>query len=290
MWQVTVKETEDMRCELLSPEELAVWAVCIPQELFVELIKRRQGLYALGVRFLNEAQGALVWEEDEQGVALESIYVRPQARRLGLGKALIQRFLQETWCEGREIRISYVEEGERCLLTPFLEDSGFFVDTASFPAGAVTLRRLNEELLPQLGNNRSGIRPVYQLSVRERGVCEKWLKEQLALPMKPYLATEPASFAAIRGGEVQGAVLLRRQDEGITLDYCWIMQSNPVVLAKLLACAIEHLDELYPPETIVRMTLSTVQAQALFERLFGQAGEMTYYCSGVYVNDREQGG
>lgn len=71
--------------------------------------------------------------------------------------------------------------------------------------------------------------------------------------MQPYLSTEPASFAAIRGGEVQGAVLLRRQEKGITLDYCWIMQSNPIVLAKLLACAIEHLDELYAPETMVRM-------------------------------------
>ena len=290
MWQVTVKETEDMRCELLSPGELADWAACIPQELFVELMNRREGLYALGVRFLDEAQGALVWEEDEQGVALESIYVRPQARHLGLGKALIQRFARETWREGREIRISYVEEGERRLLTPFLENSGFFIDTAVFPTGAVPLRHLNEELLPQLGANRSGIRPLYQLSARERGVCEKWLKEQLALPMKPYLVTEPASFAVIRGGEVQGAVLLRRQDEGITLDYCWIMQSNPLILAKLLACAIEHLDEFYAPETIVRMTLSTTQARALFERLFGQTEETTSFCSGVYVNDREQGG
>ena len=279
-----------MRCELLSPGELADWAICIPQELFVELMNRREGLHALGVRFLDEAQGALVWEEDEQGVVLESIYVRPQARRLGLGKALIQRFLQETWREGREIRISYVEEGERRLLTPFLENSGFFIDTAAFPAGAVTLRRLNGELLPQLGTNRSGIRPLHQLSARERGVCEKWLKEQLALPMQPYLSAEPASFAAIRGGEVQGAVLLRREEKGIALDYCWIMQSNPIVLAKLLACAIEHLDELYAPETMVRMTLSTTQAQALFERLFGQTEETTGFCSGIYGNGREQGG
>ena len=279
-----------MRCELLSPGELADWAACIPQELFVELMNRREGLYALGVRFLDEAQGALVWEEDEQNVALESIYVRPQARRLGLGKALIQRFVRETWREGREIRISYVEEGERRLLTPFLENSGFFIDTAAFPTGAVPLQRLNEELLPQLGTNRSGTRPLYQLSARERGVCEKWLKEQLALPMKPYLVTEPASFAVIKSGEVQGAVLLRRQDEGIILDYCWIMQSNPLILARLLACAIEHLDEFYAPETIVRMTLSTTQARVLFERLFGQTEETTSFCSGVYVNDREQGG
>ena len=279
-----------MRCELLSPGELADWAACIPQELFVELMNGTEGIYALGVWFLGEAQGALVWEEDGQSVALESIYIRPQARRLGLGTALIRRFVQETRSEEREISVSYVEEGERCLLTPFLRDNGFFVDTAAFPAGTVTLRQLNEELLPQLRTNRSGVRPIWQLSVRERGVCEKWLKEQLALPMQPYLSAEPASFVAIRGGEVQGAVLLRRQEKGIALDYCWIMQSNPIVLAKLLACAIEHLDELYAPETMVRMTLSTTQAQALFERLFGQTEETTCFCSGIYGNDREQGG
>lgn len=279
-----------MRCELLSPGELTDWAACIPQELFVELMNGREGIYALGVWFLGEAQGALVWKEDGQSVALESIYIRPQARRLGLGTALIRRFVRETRSEEREIFVSYVEEGERCLLTPFLRDNGFFVDTVAFPAGTVTLRQLNEELLPQLRTNRSGVRPIWQLSVREQGVCEKWLKEQLDLPMQPYLSAEPASFAAIRGGEVQGAVLLRRQEKGIALDYCWIMQSNPIVLAKLLAYAIEHLDELYAPETMVRMTLSTTQAQALFERLFGQTEEMSCFCSGIYGNDREQGG
>lgn len=279
-----------MRCELLSPGELADWAACIPQELFVELKNGREGIYALGVWFLEEAQGALVWEEDGQSVALDSIYIRPQARRLGLGTALIQRFLREIRTEEREISVSYVEEGERSLLTPFLRDNGFFIDTAAFPAGAVTLRRLNEELLPQLKTNRSGVRPICQLSVRERGVCERWLKEQLDLPIQPYLSQEPASFAAIRGGEVQGAVLLRRQGEDIALDYCWIMQSNPMVLAKLLACAIEHLDEFYAPETRVRMALSTAQAQALFERLFGQTEGKTCFCSGIYRNDREQGG
>lgn len=31
-----------MRCELLSPGELADWAACIPQELFVELMNGRE--------------------------------------------------------------------------------------------------------------------------------------------------------------------------------------------------------------------------------------------------------
>lgn len=276
-----------MKCELLSPGELAEWAACIPQELFVELVNRRGGHYALGILFLGEAQGALIWADNDQGVLLESLYVRPQARRLGLGKALVQRFLREVRQGGRRITVSYVEQGERRLLTPFLQDSGFMIDRVDFPAGAVRLRRLTEDLLPQLGTDRSGIRPLYQLSARERSVCEEWLQEQLGQPLKPYLVTEPASFAAMKNGEVWGAVLLRRQGEEMNLDYCWIRQSNPMVLAKLLACAIEHLDALYAPETVVRMTLSTAQAQTLFGRLFGQTEEKTSFCNAAYDNGGE---
>lgn len=46
-----------MRCELLLPGELVDWAACIPQELFVELMNGREGIYAAGtvtLRRLNE--------------------------------------------------------------------------------------------------------------------------------------------------------------------------------------------------------------------------------------------
>lgn len=275
-----------MNCRLLSAEDVVEWAACIPQELFTELLRQKKGLHAIGVSFLEEAQGALVWEETEQGVLLESLYVRPQARRLGLGSALLRQLFGEAKRLGaRAVSVLYTEEGERRMLTPFLAQSGFVLDAFSFPAGHVTLGRLTAELLGKLGKDRTQVRPVCALSVPEQRACAQWLERQLNAPLTPYLGEEPASFAVIRGREVQGAVLVRRQEDELSLDYCWVMQNQPVVLAKLLACSIEQLSGLYAPETVVRMTLATEQAQKLFCRLFGQPQETTVFCGGSYTGE-----
>lgn len=272
-----------MRCTLLTENTAADWAGCIPQKLFRELYQQKSGLHALGISAFGEPQGAAVWEEADGAVSLESVYVRPHARQLGLGGELLGHVLARTAANGgNKITVSYAEQGERCLLTPFLSRCGFFMERTVFPMGEVTLRELTEKLLPQLGAGREGVCPLCELSLRDRKACAVWLEERIAMPLAPYLTDDPVSFAAVREGEVQGAVFLSGAGTEISLDYCGILPKHPTVLARLLACAIERLTADRDLETVVRMVLSTPQAMTLFERLFGQPEGEAFFCSGAY--------
>ena len=272
-----------MNCKVLTPGEITDWAACFPQELFMELMLQKEGLHALGVSFLEEAQGALVWGETVQGAEIRSLYIRPDARRLGLGSALLRclwRELQKKQSDGAELLISYIEDGERSLLTPFLAESGFLMEQARFPQGEVTLAQLQETLLPRLGGARGNVKPLYQLLPKFQRICAQWLKEQLGAQLTPYLGKRPESFIFIEKDEVQGAALLREQENAISLDYCYVKTNQPQTLALLFSQAITHLGTLYAPDTQIRMTLSTPQAQKLYEKLFGTAKQETIFCSG----------
>lgn len=273
-----------MECTLLTIENAADWAACIPQELFAALYKQKEGLRALGISALGEAQGAVVWEETGGVIRLDSIYIRPYARRLGLARELMKRFLEEAiLAAGREITVSYEEQGERCFLTPFLSQCGFLLERVALPVGEVTLRELTEKLLPQLGARREGIRSLHQLSMRERRACATWLEEQLPVSVASYFSEYPASFVDMQEGKIRGILLLSGTETELSLDYCWIQQECPIVLAKLLACAIEQISTKWKADTVVRMALSTPQAQTLYGRLFGQPEGTAYYCSGTYL-------
>lgn len=272
-----------MNCVVLMPGEIADWAACFPQELFTELMMQKEGLHALGVSFLEEAQGALVWEERPQGAEIKSLYIRPEARRLGLGSALLRHLqgeLRKKWGDGAELLVSYIEDGERELLTPFLAQGGFLMEQVRCPMGEVALTELQNVLLPRLGGARGNVKPLCQLPPKTHRICAQWLEEQLAAQLTPYLGKRPESFISLKEDEVQGAVLLREQENGISLDYCYAQTSQPQVLALLFEEAITHLAALYGPDTQIRMTLSTPQAQTLFEKLFGKAQQETVFCSG----------
>lgn len=272
-----------MNCKVLTPGEITDWAVCLPQELFTDLMLQKEGLHALGVSFLEEMQGALVWEETVQGAEIRSLYIRPDARRLGLGSALLrclQKELKKKQSDGAELSVSYIEDGERSLLTPFLAQGGFMMEQVRFPQGEVTLAQLQETLLPRLVGARGNVKPLYQLLPKFHSICAQWLKEQLGAQLTPYLGKRPASFIFIEKDEVQGAVLLREQENAISLDYCYAKANQPQALALLFVQAITHLGTLYAPDTQIRMALSTPQAQILFEKLFGTARQETIFCSG----------
>ena len=154
------------------------------------------------------------------------------------------------------------------------------MEQARFPQGEVTLAQLQETLLPRLGGARGNVKSLYQLLPKFQRICAQWLKEQLGAQLTPYLGKRPASFIFIEKDEVQGAVLLREQENAISLDYCYVKANQPQTLALLFSQAITHLGTLYAPDTQIRMTLSTPQAQKLYEKLFGTAKQETIFCSG----------
>lgn len=274
-----------MKIVPLNHGTLAEWARFLPEAVFVELMQGNPRLRAAGVIFLREPQGAVVWEEREEEWILESIYVARKARRLGLGSVLLAYLsgeLRRSKCP--RLTVSYVQQDERRALTPFLLKCGYRVDTYEVPLGAVTLATVRKVLEKnKILRRAGGTKPLYQLTGQENLQCREWLFRKTGETMYRYMGENPASFLLMREGKIVGAVLLSREAEAISLDYCWIAAGREQGLFLLLADVVCDLSVQNPADVRIEMILSTTQAQCLYEHLFGEAKETVTLCRGSCV-------
>ena len=270
----------------LKQESLSEWAGFIPEELFLKLMRGGRHLYAVGVTFKDEPQGALCWEEKEREWVLQSIYINPEYRRLRLGSELVAHLSDEMKkknCE--QLTVSYEQAGERESLTPFLRRCGFMIETMELPLGVTTLEMVIEALKKHDAfRKKSGrIRTLDQLSKRERYLCNEWLLQEIGESISSYVQELPASHVLMKEDEVTGILLFSEQQHTISLDYCWVRQDCMASFFPLLAVAANDLYGHYPVDTRIEMILSTEQVQSLYLRLLGEEREAVILCKGHFL-------
>lgn len=268
----------------LSRENLADWAACIPPELFTELFGG-SGLRAIGASFLGEPCAAAVWEPRENSGVLHSLYVQPHARRLGLGGELMASLSEELRAAGlRRLSLSYAEEGERRLLTPFLLWCGCSVEAEELSLGVSTVGKAAEAArrlrLPPGAENGRALRELSPLELRACAACAA---QRTGLSLRRYLGEKPESFACMREEGAAGLLLLSTKGEAVAVDYCWAAPRAASALPRLIALAAASLRERYAPETRLEAVLSTEEAARLFGRLLGAERETVTLCGGSFV-------
>ena len=269
----------------LKQESLSEWAGFIPEELFLELMRGGRHLYAVGVTFKDEPQGALCWEENGKEWVLQSIYIHPEYRHLRLGSELVAYLSEEMKkknCE--QLSISYEQEGERETLTPFLRRCGFMMETMELPLGVTTLEKVIEVLKKHdaFRKKKGRIRTLEQLSKRERYLCNEWLLQEIGESISPYVQELPASYVIMKEDELTGILLFSELAHTISLDYCWVRQDCMTSFIPLLAVAANDFYGQYPKETRIEMILSTEQVQSLYSRLLGEEREQIILCKGHF--------
>ena len=269
----------------LKQESLSEWAQFIPKELFVEWMYGRHHLHAVGITFKDEPQGALSWEEKGNEWVLRSIYIHPEYRHLRLGSELVAYLSEEMKkknCE--QLSISYEPEGEREILTPFLQRCGFMMETMALPLGVTTLEKVIEVLKKHdaFRKKKGGIRTLEQLSKRERYLCNEWLLQEIGESISPYVQELPASYVIMKADELTGILLFSEQQHTISLDYCWVRQDCMASFFPLLAVAANDFYGHYPEDTRIEMILSTEQVQNLYTRLLGEEREAVILCKGHF--------
>lgn len=269
----------------LQRDTLSEWAGFIPEELFLELMGGGRHLHAVGVTFKDEPAGALCWKENEKEWVLQSIFIHPEYRHLRLGSELVAYLSEEMKqknCE--QISVSYEQEGERESLTPFLRRCGFMMETMELPLGVTTLEKVIEALkkYDAFRKKKGRIRPLYQLSKRERYLCNEWLLREIGESIRPYVQECPASYVIMREDELTGILLFSEQQHAISLDYCWVRQDCMTNFLPLLAVAANDFYGQYPTETRIEMILSTEQVQSLYTRMLGEERETAILCKGHF--------
>ena len=246
----------------------------VPHEFDNGLVSGRY--FAIGAKLAGRVVGAAVWEApDEKKLGtLHSIYVAPEARRLGTGTELLRALtekIEENGLEGLEF--SYVAEGDRLTLSPFFEKYKVELDISPCELGSVTLKEVLEAMTKKniKAQNASGKR-LSEIPKSEYPVIDKWMHRHIGECVTDYLSLGSAGYISMNNGNVESALLFSTEFEGVlNLTYAYAAKGSEVKLPGLMALAVLDLTRNPFADITIEMLLVNEASRKLYEGLFGPA-------------------
>ena len=276
-----------MKIVELNKENLIEWAGSIPEEIFVKLMIGNPHYCGAGVTFMDQVAGAVCWEENQSVWKLQSIYIFPEHRRLGLGSELMDYLfgrMEEAACS--KLVVNYEDEGEQITLQPFLTYNGFDVERLEMDLGRSNLQTISDGLKPfRLAKKLGNYSRISELKGLEKAICEQWMFKKLGEHVEDYAARKPFSYVIINKMKVAGMLLLKEQEGLISVDYFKVKEHSVTRALPLLAAALEDLSKQYPMNTEVEMVLTNEKAVNLYLRIAGENIEKTNECVGVFYRE-----
>ncbi len=274
-----------MKIVALDEKKLPEWAGVVPEELFVDQMLGKSRQHAAGILFMDEVAGAICWEENELSWELQSIYIIPEYRRLGLGSELMESLAARMRKKGiKKLNISYVGEEELVMLLPFLIHCGFAMETIDVSVGVTDVQTGQARLEKLRYDKKIGrYKKLSELTPKEGKICDQWMQTTLGVHIDAYEGVQPASYVILDGIQVIGILLFRQVEDVLRLEYCRVKKEAIIRVVPLLAKAIADLGEQYPGDTRIEMILSNEYARNIYSRLIAGKTENAAICCGSYT-------
>lgn len=224
----------------------------------------------------GEYIGAAVWRAADEVGELLSLYVLPEARRLGAGTLMMESVVRQMRAAKlKDISFKYSDMYDRTALTPFFNDIGFETDVVDMPLGSATLKEIAEGLIKNKADKAEAVGEcLYDLPKKDSNAINEELYKISGQDMSIYDVQWPGTYV-IRDtdGGIMGAAFMREEREDIlSLDYLF-NNGSPKVLMGFLKKIVTRLDDHYGPDTRMEMLLATDEGEKLFESLIGDAEE-----------------
>ncbi len=265
-----------MISEIVSNKNWGEYSTLIPSHFYSRL--QSGEAEALGVRFLEEPVGSIVWQQD----TLLSIYVLPLARRLGVGKRLLSdlaALLKKR--EGSPLSFTYEEAEDRLSLTFFFNEMGIAIEPIPVHIGETTISEAMDRLLEVNADKNAYIgSPYTELFDDQKRIVNDWIRESLRETPSEYSSDHPKSYFLFKDSEIKAGLLLSEEirmtasgEEGtgnVSLDYLYASPGYEKNLIRLLYQALNSLEETYADSTKISMMLSNEQSLQLFAKLLGK--------------------
>ncbi len=257
---------------LVTPEVQAAIDNKLPVTVFLAAYER----YAAGA-----VAGSI-----ERGVFdIESIYVAPEYRRKGIGRALIERLRMALLSKDILIRAEYtLENREKEPLSVFFRRNGFQRDKIKIPCFYVSsLGEMRYEEEENRIRNRQN-EPV--LSFRD--VPESVLKtasaysqnEMYPIPKGGLLSEKvdkDLSFCALINGRVMAYIAVYKDEEGlIEIPALWSKAPDPKILMAMLKKTADACLVKYPPKERAAMMAINSISEKIIKHLFPKAEAVSY--------------
>lgn len=223
--------------------------------------------------FAGRPVGEVAWKKADETGELLSIFVAPEARRLGAGTGLLGQAILDMQNDGlKEIHFKFGDYGDRTALLPFFNDSGFYTDVDELPLGKKTISEIRDAIYKK-GVDKAGEEGVclFDLDGMEKAAVRNALFEVCGIDLDIYDRQWPGTYVILEDKKVRAAAFLREEnDKCLSLDYLF-NHGSPKDLACLMENIIKRVSEYYPDDTVVEMLLATSSGEKLYEAMFGEA-------------------
>jgi GNAT superfamily N-acetyltransferase len=270
-----------MRTEIIDQNRVQSYYDCIPEPLIMSINKGR--LKAVGGLFTDEKKGAVVWQEmNERDAILRSLYVLPEARRLGLGSLLLKPL------KGKQLTFSYEATEERASLEPFFDNNNIFYERHDYPVGRITISKAVEALKKKGVDQAHPIGSYYdELLKNEKTEVLHWLENLCKESQTDYTSLNPASIFYLEQGKVKGALLFSKAEKGnLGVDYVFCAHGEEGRLAGMMNKAMTLLSRQFRVGTEVTMMMTTERGKRLYRTLFGEPADTIPVISGTLDGDQ----
>ncbi len=226
------------------------------------------------VYFVGEAVGEVAWvsSEEKKTGELLSIYVLPEARRLGAGGLLLMSAVKQMQKAGLTgISFKYNDTGDRATLTPFFNSVGFETEVNFLPLGRNSLLEIAEALAKK-GIDKAALAgtSLYELTNKERADAREVLAKLSGQDMNIYDKAWPGTYVIRDEKGIHAAAFMREESKDVlSLDYL-VNKGSPKELAGLFDAMVKRLKIYYKDNVMVEMLLVSDASKKLYEAMFGE--------------------
>ena len=269
-----------MRTEKIDANRLQSYYNCIPEPYIQPVLENK--LRAAGGLFSDMQKGAVVWQETEEGKGvLKSLYVQPEARRLGIGSMLLKPL------KGRVFTFSYEATRDRASLEPFFDNNNIFYERYDYPIGRITLNDAMKALYEKNVDKAAPVGMYYdELLKDEKTVARKWLDELCEESLTDYTSLNPSSVFVVEGDKVHNALLLSRVERGnLGVDYVFSVRGEETKVAGMMKKAMTLLTRQFRGDAELTMMMTTERGSAMYTKLFGEPTGSVPIISGTIDGD-----
>lgn len=253
----------------------------------VKAIEQKLPVLSLGITDEDTACGAIAGYISDYTFHITSLYISPDYRRKGYGRALLTK-LEEILLSHSEIlglmTAFTTTEPEHQLMLPFLDTMDFKPKNEEETLYTFLLKDiqegpLNRGKLPS-GKNDS-ILPFCEISDSLILLAEKDAKAA-NVPLPAHSLLSPAihkemSFALMDKGQISAFIAFDNScGNMLTLACAWTEKAGPVSLFSLVRTALHRAEELYSPETPMAVQAVTQASAALIKSLIPAAHRFSY--------------
>lgn len=266
---------------IASKEEVKKAEPLIDREVYAAL---KKGLPVTALVAVQDgvAIGALAGAIDGDVFEIASLYVVPEKRRLGVGRALVEKLIELTDDEDIAIRAQYtLVNDDNAPLVPFFRSLGFYNDRISFPAYYIGSledikvdykhsKRIDGKIVSFseastiLLKTASNFSMSHGYPVPEGGLTDERLEKDLC-------------FCVIKDGKVQAYATVWNLEDGLLeIPALWSGLENPMETISMVLRLVGAIRERFDSETRIAMLVTNIRADRLLDIVFNSTVPVSY--------------